>query len=107
MQGNTYTLKNLNESADLPWHKFPLDTVVRILNIVDDDTIQPRHITGKYYQFTQSDRAVLRGETFSACVAMASKRIAHYETGDVNTKGWNTGSGMTYIYNGDLGSTTA
>lgn len=100
--GNTYTLKNLNESADLPWHKFPLDTVVRILNIVDDDTIQPRHITGKYYQFTQSDRAVLRGETFSACVAMASKRIAHYETGDVNTKGWNTGSGMTYIYNGDL-----
>lgn len=101
---NDYTLNNLNESADLPWHKFPMDTVVRILNIVNDPSIHPRDLTGKYIQFTQGDRAVQRGEDYSAAVTMSSKRIAHSESTswDVNVKGWNLGSGTTYLYNGDL-----
>lgn len=102
--GNDYTLNNLNESADLPWHKFPMDTVVRILKIVDDPSVQPCDLTGKYIQFTQGDRAVQRGGQYSAAVTMASKRIAHSESTswDVNVKGWNLGSGTTYLYNGDL-----
>ncbi|MEV7017490.1 polysaccharide lyase 8 family protein [Streptomyces sp. NPDC093991] len=45
--------------------------------------------------FAAMDRAVHRRPRFTACVAMASDRIAHYECGNgENPRGWHTGAGM-------------
>ncbi|WP_107121790.1 polysaccharide lyase 8 family protein [Streptomyces yokosukanensis] len=47
--------------------------------------------------FPAMDRAVHRGPRFTAALAMASDRIAHYECGNgENPRGWHTGSGMLY-----------
>lgn len=45
--------------------------------------------------FPAMDRAVHRTSRFTAALAMASDRIAHYECGNgENPRGWHTGSGM-------------
>ncbi|MFC9925206.1 polysaccharide lyase 8 family protein [Streptomyces sp. NPDC127190] len=45
--------------------------------------------------FPAMDRAVHRGPRFTAALAMASDRIAHYECGNgENPRGWHTGAGM-------------
>ncbi|MEU0335577.1 polysaccharide lyase 8 family protein [Streptomyces sp. NPDC006193] len=45
--------------------------------------------------FAAMDRAVHRAPRFTAALAMASDRIAHYECGNgENPRGWHTGSGM-------------
>ncbi|MCS0604063.1 polysaccharide lyase 8 family protein [Streptomyces sp. LP11] len=45
--------------------------------------------------FPAMDRAVHRGSRYTAALAMASDRIAHYECGNgENPRGWHTGSGM-------------
>ncbi|MFF7239601.1 polysaccharide lyase family 8 super-sandwich domain-containing protein [Streptomyces collinus] len=45
--------------------------------------------------FPAMDRAVHRRPRFTAALAMASARIAHYECGNgENPRGWHTGSGM-------------
>ncbi|MER6467865.1 polysaccharide lyase 8 family protein [Streptomyces collinus] len=45
--------------------------------------------------FPDMDRAVHRRPRFTAALAMASARIAHYECGNgENPRGWHTGSGM-------------
>ncbi|MEV7688752.1 polysaccharide lyase 8 family protein [Streptomyces bungoensis] len=45
--------------------------------------------------FPAMDRAVHRSPRFTAALAMASDRIAHYECGNgENPRGWHTGSGM-------------
>ncbi|WP_225837797.1 polysaccharide lyase 8 family protein [Streptomyces sp. NK08204] len=45
--------------------------------------------------FPAMDRAVHRRPRFTAALAMASDRIAHYECGNgENPRGWHTGSGM-------------
>ncbi|MFZ3474486.1 polysaccharide lyase 8 family protein [Streptomyces sp. 4.24] len=45
--------------------------------------------------FSSMDRATHRRPAWAASLSMASKRIAHYETGNgENLRGWHTGSGM-------------
>ncbi|PSJ26008.1 lyase [Streptosporangium nondiastaticum] len=45
--------------------------------------------------FPAMDRAVHRRPGWTACIAMASDRIAHYENGNgENPRGWHTGAGM-------------
>ncbi|MFI0234011.1 polysaccharide lyase 8 family protein [Streptomyces sp. NPDC017086] len=47
--------------------------------------------------FPAMDRAVHRTPRFTAALAMAGDRIAHYECGNgENPRGWHTGSGMLY-----------
>ncbi|CAL9604293.1 polysaccharide lyase 8 family protein [Streptomyces sp. enrichment culture] len=52
--------------------------------------------------FAAMDRAVHRRPAFTAALAMASDRIAHYECGNgENPRGWHTGAGMlTWWANG-------
>ncbi|WP_328661503.1 polysaccharide lyase 8 family protein [Streptomyces sp. NBC_00334] len=52
--------------------------------------------------FAAMDRAVHRRPAFTAALAMASDRIAHYECGNgENPRGWHTGAGMlTWWVNG-------
>ncbi|MEU3662962.1 polysaccharide lyase 8 family protein [Streptomyces sp. NPDC032940] len=48
-----------------------------------------------HHLFAAMDRAVHRRPAFTAGLAMASDRIAHYECGNgENPRGWHTGSGM-------------
>ncbi|MFF3486325.1 polysaccharide lyase 8 family protein [Streptomyces sp. NPDC002701] len=50
-----------------------------------------------HHLFAAMDRAVHRGPAFTANIAMASERIAHYECGNgENPRGWHTGAGMLY-----------
>lgn len=55
-----------------------------------------------HYQFSVMDRVVHIGGDYTFGLSMSSSRIANYESinGD-NLKGWHTGAGMLYLYNGD------
>ncbi|WP_168120027.1 polysaccharide lyase 8 family protein [Paenibacillus sp. HB172176] len=72
--------------------------------IVADSSIVPRGEPLGYYSFPMMDRAVQRRPDFAFALSMSSKRIYNYESlNNENLKGWYTGDGMTYLYNGDLG----
>lgn len=52
--------------------------------------------------FYNMDRAVWRNDDYTAALSMSSERILKYEAaGSQNIRGWYTGDGMLYIYNGD------
>ncbi len=54
--------------------------------------------------FPSMDRATYRGPGWAASLGMSSRRIAWYECGNgENDKGYQTGSGMTYLYGQDQG----
>lgn len=54
--------------------------------------------------FASMDRAVHRRDGWAYSVSMASRRIAYYESGNgENEQGYHSGSGMTYLYDGDDG----
>lgn len=100
---NDFMIEEMNNSADTPWHKFPLDTVVKVNEILEDDSIEPIDLSGNNYQMNAGARTIHwseEGWTYS--IAMTSKRIANCEIGDSNAKGWYTGLGMTHLYNEDL-----
>ncbi len=57
-----------------------------------------------HHLFAAMDRAVHRRPGFTANIAMASDRIAHYECGNgENPRGWHTGAGMLYWWADGLG----
>lgn len=73
-------------------------------SIMNDTTILPGGEPVGYKQYAGMDRAVLRRPDFSFALSLSSSRIANYEAiNSENLKGWYTGDGMTYLYNGDLG----
>ncbi|MDX6292570.1 MAG: hyaluronate lyase [Kribbellaceae bacterium] len=54
--------------------------------------------------FASMDRAVHRRDGWAYAISMASRRIAYYESGNgENEQGYHSGSGMTYLYDGDNG----
>ncbi|MGW2602058.1 polysaccharide lyase 8 family protein [Streptomyces klenkii] len=55
--------------------------------------------------FPAMDRAVHRRPGWTANIAMASDRIAHYENGNgENPRGWHTGAGMLYWWRAGAGA---
>ncbi|WP_031167179.1 polysaccharide lyase 8 family protein [Streptomyces durhamensis] len=67
------------------------------LHAVADAPVPPAAEPLGHRLFAAMDRAVHRGPRFTAALAMASDRIAHYECGNgENPRGWHTGSGMLY-----------
>ncbi|MFI1398059.1 polysaccharide lyase 8 family protein [Streptomyces sp. NPDC020681] len=55
--------------------------------------------------FAAMDRATHRRPGWAASISMASKRIAHYETGNgENLRGWHTGNGMLYWWGDSYGN---
>lgn len=57
-----------------------------------------------HYLFPAMDRTVHRAPDWALSTAMSSKRISWYECGNgENNRGYHTGSGMTYVYDADLG----
>ncbi|WP_020577251.1 polysaccharide lyase 8 family protein [Actinopolymorpha alba] len=57
-----------------------------------------------HHLFPSMARSVHRRPGWAYAISMASKRISYYECGNgENDRGYHTGSGMTYLYDGDNG----
>jgi hypothetical protein len=82
----------------------PLTYIILGKEITGDSSIVSRGEPNGFWQFANMDEAVLRRPDFSWALKMFSNRTANYEAANgENLKGWHTGDGMTYLYNGDLG----
>src|SRR5262249_5842137 len=56
-----------------------------------------------YHQYANMDRAVVHRPGWALGVAMSSSRVGLYESvNSENLRGWYTGVGTTYLYDGDL-----
>lgn len=97
-----YVMNMLTNSAQTPWFMFPAYTLNEVLKIQDDESVPMRSTKGKHYQYQYGARVMHNAEDFTYVVSMMSPRIVNFETGDSNTRGFNTGLGMTYLYNSDL-----
>lgn len=100
---NDQMINEMDNGADTPWYKFPLDTAVRVTNILNDPSITARDLTGRNFQMNSGARAIHWRDGWTYTIAGTSKRISNCEIGDSNKKGWYTGLGMTHLYNSDLG----
>ncbi|WP_399140698.1 polysaccharide lyase 8 family protein [Streptomyces sp. NBUA17] len=81
--------------------QFPVADLARLHAIADAPVVAAPEPTG-HRLFAAMDRAVHRRPAFTAGLAMASGRIAHYECGNgENPRGWHTGAGLlTWWANG-------
>ncbi|MFE6312874.1 polysaccharide lyase 8 family protein [Streptomyces rochei] len=81
--------------------QFPVADLARLHAIADAPVEAAPEPVG-HRLFAAMDRAVHRRPAFTASLAMASDRIAHYECGNgENPRGWHTGAGMlTWWANG-------
>ena len=71
--------------------------------LVNDSKIPERAELIGHFSFPSMDRAVHRRKGWAFSVAMHSSRVGNYECmNKENRKGWYTGDGMTYLYNGQL-----
>jgi hyaluronate lyase len=74
------------------------------LHAVADSAVEAAPEPVGHRLFAAMDRAVHRRPGFTANIAMASDRIAHYECGNgENPRGWHTGAGMLYWWAGGPG----
>ncbi len=73
--------------------------------IANDPLLAPAEPLALYRQYAGMDRAVLQRTGHAFGIAMFSSRIQTYEhmNHTENIRGWYTGAGATYLYNGDLG----
>jgi len=81
-----------------------LTAIIKAKAIMKDIAISARGNLLKYKQYAGMDRSVIHRPGYAFGVSMHSNRVENYErTNRENMKGWNTGNGMTYLYNNDLG----
>lgn len=81
----------------------PIPIIVLAKSIMNDSSVTPRGELIAHKTFNSMDRAVHLRPGFGFAVSMSSSRISNYEAiNNENKKGWYTGDGMTYLYNGDL-----
>ncbi|MFD8204039.1 polysaccharide lyase 8 family protein [Streptomyces sp. NPDC059701] len=74
--------------------QFGVADLARLRAVADSPVPAAPEPTG-HHLFAAMDRAVHRRPAFTAGLAMAGDRIAHYECGNgENPRGWHTGSGM-------------
>ncbi len=77
---------------------------VAIKNLMDDTSVPPAPEMTGHYLFNGMARAVHRRPGWALAIAMASQRIAFYETlNGENLRGFHTGNAATYLYTGDDG----
>lgn len=80
-----------------------VQTIVLAKAIAGDGTIAPAAALSLQKHFAAMDRTVLLRPGFGFGIGMYSSRIYNYESINAeNLKGWYTGYGTTYLYNGDL-----
>ncbi|SDT13119.1 polysaccharide lyase 8 family protein [Microlunatus soli] len=73
-----------------------------MLQVINDDSVDPRDEPVEHRVFAQMDRATHRRPGWAAAISAASERIAYYETGNhENKRGWHTGSGWLQWWTAD------
>ncbi|MFD7030765.1 polysaccharide lyase 8 family protein [Streptomyces sp. NPDC059917] len=73
----------------------PLSALARLAQVEGDPAVPAAPEPVGHRLFGAMDRATHRRPDWAASLAMASRRITHYETGNgENLRGWHTGSGM-------------
>ncbi len=81
----------------------PLPLIAGVQQLLADPTIAPRAELRGNFVFGSMDRVVHRAPGFGVGLSLSSSRIYTYESINTeNLRGWHTGDGMTYLYNGDL-----
>jgi hyaluronate lyase len=81
-----------------------IDLLIKGQAIRDDSAILPMAEPVSQRQFPEMDRVVHQRPGFGFGVSLYSSRIYNYESiNSENLHAWHTGSGMTYLFNGDLG----
>ncbi|MGY4762624.1 polysaccharide lyase family 8 super-sandwich domain-containing protein [Paenibacillus caseinilyticus] len=76
--------------------------IVRMKALVADTTLAPAAPLAKSHMFAGMDRYVHHGSGFAFGLSLFSSRISAFEyINGENSKGWYTGAGMTFLYNGD------
>ena len=71
--------------------------------IVEDPAIPAKKPENDHKQFPNMDRVVHHQKDFAFGIASHSTRTGNYEgMNGENVRGWYSGDGMTYLYNGDL-----
>lgn len=87
-----------------PLSPISLDIIRLLQAIKSDGTIANRGEVLGNYQFPAMDRVVHKRTNFAFAVSMYSNFIENYESiNNENLHGFYTGSGMTYLYNTDVG----
>ncbi|PYI51515.1 polysaccharide lyase family 8 super-sandwich domain-containing protein [Paenibacillus flagellatus] len=90
-----------------PWlpslyEKSGLSAIRMVKSILNDPAVQPKGSLIMSKPFAAMDRYVHLRPGFGFGISMSSARIANFESGTENLKGWYTGDGMTYLYNSDI-----
>lgn len=81
----------------------PLSTITYAKQVMADSTVLPRGELIGHYAFASMDRVVHLGKGYGFGLSMSSSRVANFESiNSENLRGWFTGDGMNYLYNGDL-----
>jgi len=71
-----------------------------VSRMLEDSSLKAAPESVGFWMFAGMARAVHRRPGWALGIAMASKRVAYYETGaGENRKGFHTGEGATYLYN--------
>ncbi len=92
----------LNDTGHSFYEGLSLDFIRQAKAMLNDSTITPAPEPVGSKVYPAMDRALHLRPSFGVGISMFSKRIANYETTNgQNLKGWYTGAGMTYLYNGD------
>ncbi|MET9699396.1 polysaccharide lyase 8 family protein [Streptomyces sp. NPDC006529] len=82
-------------SRPLADESLPLASLIRLAAVAEDPAVLAAPEPVGHRVFGAMDRATHRRPDWAASLSMASRRIAHYETGNgENLRGWHTGSGM-------------
>jgi hyaluronate lyase len=83
--------------------QLPLDLIGEANRVLKDNSMVPADLPSASHVYASMDRVVHLRPTWAAAIAMHSSRIYNYESiNNENLRGWHTGDGMTYLYNGDL-----
>lgn len=81
----------------------PLPQAADVQQLLADPGVTPRGELRGNFVFGSMDRVVHLGPGFAAGLSLSSSRIYTYECiNSENLRGWHTGDGMLYLYNGDL-----
>ena len=81
----------------------PLPQIAAVQQLLADPTVTPRGELRGNTLFGSMDRMVHLAPGFAAGLSLSSSRIYTYESINTeNLRGWHTGDGLLYLYNGDL-----
>ncbi|MGG4398325.1 polysaccharide lyase family 8 super-sandwich domain-containing protein [Paenibacillus thiaminolyticus] len=81
----------------------PIYSVILLKQVMNDDSVAARGELTRSYMLNGMARVAHHRPDYAFGLSMFSDRISAFEMGNKeNLKGWDTGLGMTYIYNEDL-----